>query len=1004
MVWDSIKNRPLWLRCTVGVLAAVLAAAIRLQFLEVLGLRAAFLTFYPAVAVAALYGGFSVGLLVTVVSAALADYFWMEPVGQFAITNSADLISIVIFLASGVLISYLAETAHRTQERTKAIEVQAKLAVEQEFHSFVKEVGDYAIFMLDTSGGVVSWNKGAEQIKGYQADEIIGRHLSCFYTPEDNAREWPGQLLHRVASEGRVEDEGWRVRKDGSRFWANVVLTAVHDRDGSLQGFSKITRDITERNQAEAALQESQDRLAVELAAIKRLYQIGTRFVSNGELGKVLQEVIDAAIAITGSDMGNLQLLDNSGELKIIAHRGFEQPSLDFFNSVHEGQTACGTALMLCQRVIIEDVAESAVFTGSPAREAVLASGARAVQSTPICSRSGHLLGMLSTHYKTPRRPDERDLLFIDMLSQQIADMLERKRMEEGLLTSEERLRLAKAAAKFGIQDYNVQTGEIRWDQLTRELWGLGADLPINYEVFSSGLHPDDRELVQAAIDKSLVPMGDNWNQAGYRVISRSDGVTRWVGATWQTFFEKGRAVRMVGTVQDITERKRMEEEQARLFALARLHNAETEAVFEAINDAVLIYDTSMNVHRVNSTFIPTYGFDPVGLNVRDVIQRTQCRWSDGRPFRFEEQPTPRAMRGETVLNQQFLITRSDGVEVALETSSGPLRIGDNIKGTVTVWHDVTERKRMEEELRKSRDELELRVRERTTELSAANENLREQAALLDLAHDAILVRDMDNNILYWNDGAEKTYGWAKEDVLGKAAYTLLHTQFPKPLEELMAVLLKNGGEWEGELGHRTKNGQQIVVASRWAIQKDPEGNPIGMLEINRDITERKRAEEQIKSYMAKLEQSNQALQDFASIAAHDMKEPLRKVIAFGNMLRQKSGESLGQSGNDYLNRMINATERMQSLLAGLLDYSRVATASEPFKDVDLSYLIGEVLSDLEVRIVKTGGEVQVGDLPVSFSRSHTDAAAIPKPHRQCAEIPQTGREADGPGTLRTQY
>ncbi|MGO9414871.1 MAG: sensor histidine kinase, partial [Syntrophobacteraceae bacterium] len=112
-------------------------------------------------------------------------------------------------------------------------------------------------------------------------------------------------------------------------------------------------------------------------------------------------------------------------------------------------------------------------------------------------------------------------------------------------------------------------------------------------------------------------------------------------------------------------------------------------------------------------------------------------------------------------------------------------------------------------------------------------------------------------------------------------------------------------------------------------------------------------------------EQSNQALQDFASIAAHDMKEPLRKVIAFGNMLRQKYEDPLGETGNDYLNRMLGATERMQSLLAGLLDYSRVTTASKPFKEVDLSDIIGKVVSDLEVRIVKTGGEVHIGILPV---------------------------------------
>jgi light-regulated signal transduction histidine kinase (bacteriophytochrome) len=159
--------------------------------------------------------------------------------------------------------------------------------------------------------------------------------------------------------------------------------------------------------------------------------------------------------------------------------------------------------------------------------------------------------------------------------------------------------------------------------------------------------------------------------------------------------------------------------------------------------------------------------------------------------------------------------------------------------------------------------------------------------------------------------------------------------------------------------------------------------NIIGSVSVVRDITGRKHMEEELRKsrdelelrvkertsdlnrYMAKLEQSNQALQDFAFIAAHDMKEPLRKVISFGNMLRQKSGESLGQPGNDYLNRMLNATERMQSLLAGLLDYSQVATASEPFKEVDLSHLIGEVLSDLEVRILKSGGKVDVGDLPV---------------------------------------
>jgi len=121
----------------------------------------------------------------------------------------------------------------------------------------------------------------------------------------------------------------------------------------------------------------------------------------------------------------------------------------------------------------------------------------------------------------------------------------------------------------------------------------------------------------------------------------------------------------------------------------------------------------------------------------------------------------------------------------------------------------------------------------------------------------------------------------------------------------------------------------------------------------------------ELKTYMRKLEESNQALQDFASIASHDLQEPLRKVTAFGNMLKQDCGSALNDQQRDYLERMLNANRRMQSLLTGLLDYSRVATSSEPFKQVDLSDLIGEVISDLEVRIVKTGGEVHVEDLPV---------------------------------------
>jgi PAS domain S-box-containing protein len=111
----------------------------------------------------------------------------------------------------------------------------------------VESVQDYAIFMLDPEGVVATWNRGAERIKGYRADEIIGRHFSTFYTPESMARDHPAHELEVAVEVGRFEEEGWRVRKDGSRFWASVVITALFDKDGRHVGFGKVTRDLTER-------------------------------------------------------------------------------------------------------------------------------------------------------------------------------------------------------------------------------------------------------------------------------------------------------------------------------------------------------------------------------------------------------------------------------------------------------------------------------------------------------------------------------------------------------------------------------------------------------------------------------------------------------------------------------------------------------------------------------------------------------------------------------------
>jgi PAS domain S-box-containing protein len=136
------------------------------------------------------------------------------------------------------------------------------------YRLMAEQVRDYALFVLDPTGRIMTWNAGGQRIKGYAAAEVIGRHFSLFYTPEALQRGWPAEELRLATREGRFEDEGWRVRKDGSRFWANVVITALRDEDGKLLGFSKITRDLTDRKLNEEALRQAEERFRLLIEGV----------------------------------------------------------------------------------------------------------------------------------------------------------------------------------------------------------------------------------------------------------------------------------------------------------------------------------------------------------------------------------------------------------------------------------------------------------------------------------------------------------------------------------------------------------------------------------------------------------------------------------------------------------------------------------------------------------------------------------------------------------------
>jgi PAS domain S-box-containing protein len=219
--------------------------------------------------------------------------------------------------------------------------------------------------------------------------------------------------------------------------------------------------------------------------------------------------------------------------------------------------------------------------------------------------------------------------------------------------------------------------------------------------------------------------------------------------------------------------------------------------------------------------------------------------------------------------------------------------------------------------------------------------------------------------VVTWNSGAERIKGYKAEEIVGRH-FSLFYPQdaVERGWPEHELTTARSAGRFEDEGWRVRKDGSRFWANVVITALRDEAGDLKGFSKITRDLTERKQAEERLKALAVRLERSNRELEQFASVAAHDLQEPLRKIQAFGDRLRSKCGEGLGEQGRDYLDRMEGAAARMRTLINDLLAFSRVATKARPFEPVDLRQAAQEVVADLEAHIQQTGGRVEVGELP----------------------------------------
>ncbi len=247
--------------------------------------------------------------------------------------------------------------------------------------------------------------------------------------------------------------------------------------------------------------------------------------------------------------------------------------------------------------------------------------------------------------------------------------------------------------------------------------------------------------------------------------------------------------------------------------------------------------------------------------------------------------------------------------------------------------------------------------------MSETERELRSIRAALDQSA-IVAITDRAGTIIHVNEKFCEISKYSREELLGKNHRILNSGYHPKEFFVDMWKTISSGKVWVGEIRNRAKDGTFYWVHTTIVPFLDESGKPYQYVSIRFEISRRKIAEERLKIYAAKLERSNRELQDFASIAAHDLQEPLRKILTFGDRLKSKCGDLLPPDGRDYLDRMLNAAARMRTLIDDLLSYSRVHSGARAFAKVDLNEVVKGVLSDLEVRIEQTGARINVGPLP----------------------------------------
>lgn len=517
----------------------------------------------------------------------------------------------------------------------------ASITGDDPFQLLVSDITDYAIFMLNPSGAIVSWNEGARRMTGYRAEEILCQNFAVLCPAEGGAENGLPARLQKAVAEGRVEEENWWVRKDGAQFWAEMAITALRDAAGRLRGFAMVARDITHRKLTHEQLRVSALSSERRLAKLRNIYNqapVGLAYVN-----------ADLCYGIVNERMAEME---RHSIAEMVGH------------TLREVTSHADAMESACQKVL---------QTGEPVENLE-------IHDAPPGDAKVERWRMAS--FYPVRDPDLSGVNIV------VRDITERKLSQEEIRLSRERLLLTIESADVGTWTWDVARDEHCWDEHCKAAYGIPTDHTPTYLDFRNAIHPEDRVKTHQAVSQALTEHKDY--DIEHRVVWR-DGSVHWLHSRGRAIYDDaGKPVQMAGVVMDITDLKRTREELDRERLLLR-------TLLDRLPDYIYVKDAERRFIAANAATARIMGAaapeELLGKRDEDFYPTPQAD-----EYRADEERILRT--GQPLLNKDEPHTDRNGNARTMMTTKVPLKDWHgNITGLVGISRDITERKEAQEKL-----------------------------------------------------------------------------------------------------------------------------------------------------------------------------------------------------------------------------------------------------------------------------------------------------------------